>query len=823
MFSLTSISLRKTKPKCEDKSKKSSITSSHSKSLSMITTKNQNNKIKVKSQSYFLSKNRDSYEKTKKDFLNYLIDDQLQYADLNSIENELIDESFKRKKQIDLYYTIIENKKSELTSLNSQIEKLLVNECELDSNKIENEYYNEINELKKKISSLEYDLEIYNDTKKELLNEKIKLEVKVKENANLYENDKKQYDSYLMIRENMRNEMKKQNMILNKMKIFDINCENIYDEELRRKKQKYAKEEYALTEVKKNVEEIENRILYMKNKNKKNVKQITKINDKNYKIFDEYKNIKKEYYANKMKLLLIYNQVHSKKIANILSLFTSQNIKFNTNNLIFANFLKDISDLKCENSAEEKIKSEVIHKIKKFTKDKLKYKILCENYLFSNKEVEELYKKIKLLKTQNFEKQKKLYSLTITMRKVFDMLYEYDRKFNAIINSLLYSKLFDDPNGNQQQYVNILKYLKFSNRDFDFEKLKRDINKKAFFINSNCKSLIIAFLKFARKLLYLQSYILITLYQEQYGYQSSSTFQLFPLQTIFTSEEAMSNAKSIRKQIYEQKIAIKTITNNSLFTQKQTDKQNKTNHNRATMRNLMNNYVHTTNDNTIWKQLGTKFYMQFSKYTNDYVLADKHSKLAQIDKQKKYTNIITTTTESSNRINTELKHDDNDDSDDNSISIAEKYNNPNEIDDTNENQSKRRNNTTEARNRFQRMNDLYQLKFSFITNKKKDVLFNEIVNDYNRKKNSKIYKEIVKKQREKKQIKIKHRNRDKLHKKYQSLKTLPQFGILRTEETDNKLNLRKTQTMFQNQRRSEYVVTFPHLRKQLSLEMSEEI
>ena len=121
------------------------------------------------------------------------------------------------------------------------------------------------------------------------------------------------------------------------------------------------------------------------------------------------------------------------------------------------------------------------------------------------------------------------------------------------------------------------------------------------------------------------------------------------------------------------------------------------------------------------------------------------------------------------------------------------------------------------------MNDLYRLKFSFITNKKKDVLFNEIVNDYNRKKNSKIYKEIIKKQREKKQIKIKHRNRDKLHKKYQSLKTLPQFGILRTEETENKLNLRKTQTMFQKQRRSEYVVTFPHLRKQLSLEMSEEI
>ena len=29
--------------------------------------------------------------------------------------------------------------------------------------------------------------------------------------------------------------------------------------------------------------------------------------------------------------------------------------------------------------------------------------------------------------------------------------------------------------------------------------------------------------------------------------------------------------------------------------------------------------------------------------------------------------------------------------------------------------------------------------------------------------------------------------------------------------------------MFQKQRRSEYVVTFPHLRKQLSLEMSEEI
>ena len=35
-------------------------------------------------------------------------------------------------------------------------------------------------------------------------------------------------------------------------------------------------------------------------------------------------------------------------------------------------------------------------------------------------------------------------------------------------------------------------------------------------------------------------------------------------------------------------------------------------------------------------------------------------------------------------------------------------------------------------------------------------------------------------------IKIKHRNKDKLHKKYQSLKTLPQFGILRTEETNNK-------------------------------------
>ena len=121
MFSLTSVTLRSNRKLNHSSNSQSSssrkISSSSGTSMrAQLASGKKNKKKQNKTQSYFLAKNRASYDLRKKEFLNYLIDQQLQYADLNEIENELKRATLRNKKNIDINNCIILKKKNEISS-----------------------------------------------------------------------------------------------------------------------------------------------------------------------------------------------------------------------------------------------------------------------------------------------------------------------------------------------------------------------------------------------------------------------------------------------------------------------------------------------------------------------------------------------------------------------------------------------------------------------------------------------------------------------------------------------------------------------------------
>ena len=191
MFSLTSVTLRsnrKLKPSSHSQSSSSrKISSSSGTSMrAALASRKKKKKMQNNTQSYFLAKNKASYDTRKKEFLNYLIDQQLQYADLNEIENELKRATLRNKKNIDINNCIILKKKNELKSLGTDINKGIVREMKFDDKNIGTDYTEEMNRIKSEIASLTYDIEIYEEEKRRLQKEKKDLDKKIKTSIKEY-------------------------------------------------------------------------------------------------------------------------------------------------------------------------------------------------------------------------------------------------------------------------------------------------------------------------------------------------------------------------------------------------------------------------------------------------------------------------------------------------------------------------------------------------------------------------------------------------------------------------------------------------------------
>ena len=181
-----------------------------------------------KTTSYFLVKNKDKLSNVKKKFVRFLLDEQVHYANLPVIENEFNSSEVDCQKIINKNSDIIKKKQKELSLLNSQMQKnLLVNLT--FHHKTLSDYENQFNEINNKITSLKYDLGIYEEEKNRLMNEKTILDKRVKEAAKELSQNQNAYEIYKTISETVKGETKGRNSLINEMKQYQFHSNIIME------------------------------------------------------------------------------------------------------------------------------------------------------------------------------------------------------------------------------------------------------------------------------------------------------------------------------------------------------------------------------------------------------------------------------------------------------------------------------------------------------------------------------------------------------------------------------------------------------------------
>jgi hypothetical protein len=192
--------------------------------------------IKNKKASYFLIKNDQKYSKAKLDLMNYLVDEQARYTNLdkavNYYQNKI--ESYKRK--MDKNEEMIKKKQIILESIKAELNNILVKNIKQADIEKEQIQENKKLELEIQIQTYIQALDMYQNIKNELQTENIHLKKDINKEYNESLHRKQQYDNYIIIKNKIQNEEKNQELLFNTMTNFDIKSKSMFDIEETKKK-----------------------------------------------------------------------------------------------------------------------------------------------------------------------------------------------------------------------------------------------------------------------------------------------------------------------------------------------------------------------------------------------------------------------------------------------------------------------------------------------------------------------------------------------------------------------------------------------------------
>ena len=219
------------------------------------------------------------------DLMNYLIDNQSKYTNLEKAieyyENQI--DFFKKK--INNNNIIIKEKHKLLKSMNNYLNEILIkNIVPIDDGKIE-EKEDEKNKIKNEIETFNQALEMYKNIKSELQNENIMLKKDLNNEYIESLSRRNQYDKYKVIKNKIENENKTQEHLYHTMNNFNDRTKLMFEEEENKKKNILTKEEYSLNDLKKSIIIVEEKLRKLNKKIQKKKKFYLLKNRKMKKLF----------------------------------------------------------------------------------------------------------------------------------------------------------------------------------------------------------------------------------------------------------------------------------------------------------------------------------------------------------------------------------------------------------------------------------------------------------------------------------------------------------------------------------------------------------
>ncbi len=402
-----------------------------------------------------LKNNNSTFYQFKQNFFKYLIDEQINYAKLEEIENYYINLIQNNFKKFNNNLVELKKKKQEYKEKLKIIEKELKNHYFSRQNDLEDYYKYIINNYKKKIQIQSHELNCYNNMYKRAYRTKILIINRIKNEYEIEAKNQEQFEKYIILRDHGLLDIKKQRNLLKKFQnILEMNI--IENKSLfNKKKEQLNQLEYQVSILKNYKSNYNNLIEKIDEDKKKISNNIIKKNAINKEIINENRNLLSIYFSSKYNILKLY---HSLSINNLNSVIIKvnnfQNKQFKYK-LDFQALHKQIRELTlyyfelCYNYNNIQKKIENNKKLISI-KNKQDMNIRKENF-------EYLFKNVKDLKKRLFEKEQFVILIFIFIVKYTNQIYNSLKLDNISIPEYKYKDFFLDSHNIHKNLIQKIK------------------------------------------------------------------------------------------------------------------------------------------------------------------------------------------------------------------------------------------------------------------------------------------------------------------------------------------------------------------------------
>ena len=445
--------------------------SSHSNSLKPNyslpkQTETSNNKKKFgKENSYFLIKNTEPFTKTKSKLMNFLVDQEARFIDLNKAEEFYNKQLLENNRIINIKKNEIEKKKKILKNLEQKVNENLIKNFINNQNDLIEKMENEKKNLKIQIETFKQSYETYKDMKSELIEENIKLKKDLTKETNEEINRKTFYNKYSIINNKIITDENAQENLFKTMTEFELKSKNLFDKKELKKRKKLAKEEFELNQLKQSMIVTEKYLNRLKNRVKEKKNLIPWEYKKNQKIFEDNREIKKNNLKNILKINIIKKSLKLKDLNEVVKHLKNDQIKFDSRYNKINNLLKNLTKLRNETTEKN-------YDLKNIEKE-IKKKLNKSNFLFFDQpEILDLIIKLADAQILNEIANEKSNKIEDKIKKITRFFELYDKNINNILKSILIFNLrINEKNTNKNELEQI--FLNFD----DFQCLNTNLNK----------------------------------------------------------------------------------------------------------------------------------------------------------------------------------------------------------------------------------------------------------------------------------------------------------------------------------------------------------
>ena len=353
---------RQVSPTLKTDTHSKSVETKHHNKQSIHNSTTFNNKNNVKSQD--ITKFNSTVKKgLENDYLHFLMETQLKYADISSIEQHYQTQIIKYHNQFNTNLHLIKSKQEENNKLKFSIETLLLTTYALDKEILEEHYNKTLNEIKLAIRTYEHNLQVYSHLKNRLHHQQFMIKKRIDLELRTDAKNTQQLNQFQILQVLAKSSNKDQVATMNKLKVIDSHSQKQYKaKEIEKTKQINALQ-YEIEMLKRDSEEYEKNLMIIKERNYELSQMVERHSEENKLVNDDYLSIKKEYYESKLKINLIMTYLKVKTIDELIYKFNIHNdtYKHFKNGYTFTNH--ELLSLHCyysklENKLQE-IKSQI--------------------------------------------------------------------------------------------------------------------------------------------------------------------------------------------------------------------------------------------------------------------------------------------------------------------------------------------------------------------------------------------------------------------------------------------------------------------------------